>query len=198
MSARDHWETPQHFFDLLNDAFCFDIDVAANRDNRKCEEYFGPDHADPERRNALAINWAPFRCWLNPPYSDVTPWLKKAYAESVEGALVVTLVRLDTSTDWWRDWAMKANKIIYLVGGRIQFEPPRGVRPSSNNGSNVLLVYDGAHHPEGPESFYWDFKNSLETGELPNFLKGIAPRLPASKLVAIRQPGVEQRRAVLG
>lgn len=35
-STTDLWETPQDFFDKLNDEFCFDLDVCALPENAKC------------------------------------------------------------------------------------------------------------------------------------------------------------------
>ena len=37
-SNNDEWETPQYIYDMLNDEFKFDIDVAASYENRKCKE----------------------------------------------------------------------------------------------------------------------------------------------------------------
>lgn len=39
-SKKDVWETPQEFFDRLNDEFHFDIDVCATHENAKCKWYY--------------------------------------------------------------------------------------------------------------------------------------------------------------
>lgn len=39
-SAKDNWETPQKFFDKMNDEFHFQLDVAADDKNHKCATYF--------------------------------------------------------------------------------------------------------------------------------------------------------------
>lgn len=39
-SKSDNWETPQYFFDELNDEFHFDLDPCADENNHKCEKYF--------------------------------------------------------------------------------------------------------------------------------------------------------------
>lgn len=39
-SETDLWETPQDFFDHLNDEFHFNVDVCATPDNAKCDTYF--------------------------------------------------------------------------------------------------------------------------------------------------------------
>lgn len=39
-SQRHDWETPQDFFDALNEEFGFDLDAAASDNNAKCREFF--------------------------------------------------------------------------------------------------------------------------------------------------------------
>lgn len=177
MRNRDNWETPDDLFNLLDGVFDFKVDAAATKANRKCRAYFGPDHPDPARRDGLLVPRAPRRRWLNPPYSKVAPWLKKAHEEAdamLRGfGLVVALVPLDPSTRWWADWAMKANRIIHLFGKRIQFKPQRGVKASSNTGPSSLLVYDGPQRVGEPKTYYLDYAQSLETRIVPDFLKGL-------------------------
>jgi hypothetical protein len=50
----------------------FGCDVAADqRLTLVPESWYGPDHADPARRDALVVDWPTDRPnWLNPPYSD--------------------------------------------------------------------------------------------------------------------------------
>lgn len=45
------WETPQDFFDKLNDEFHFDLDVCATPDNAKCSNFF------TEEEDGLKQNW---------------------------------------------------------------------------------------------------------------------------------------------
>ena len=39
-SNKDDWETPQALFESLNAKYHFVIDLAASKDNTKCERYF--------------------------------------------------------------------------------------------------------------------------------------------------------------
>lgn len=50
-SAKEEWETPQSFFDVLNDEFHFDIDVCALPENAKCSKFYSPED------NGLSKNW---------------------------------------------------------------------------------------------------------------------------------------------
>ena len=50
-SKTDVWETPQDFFDELNDEFGFDLDVCALPENAKCINFYTPD------QNGLSKQW---------------------------------------------------------------------------------------------------------------------------------------------
>lgn len=39
-SGNDEWETPQDFFDMLNDEFHFNLDPCASSSNHKCDLYY--------------------------------------------------------------------------------------------------------------------------------------------------------------
>ena len=39
-STKEDWETPQDFFDKLDEEFHFDLDPCADAENAKCKEYF--------------------------------------------------------------------------------------------------------------------------------------------------------------
>ena len=94
--ANDTWETPDYFFDPLNEEFGFNLDVCAQAHNRKIPMFYSPE------LDGLQKPWAPMVCWMNPPYSRPDPWVEKAYSESEQGATVVMLLRADPSTRWWR------------------------------------------------------------------------------------------------
>ena len=51
--------------------FKFDIDLAADSENTKCEKYFTKDD------NAMFQDWGKYN-WCNPPYSNIEPFIEKA------------------------------------------------------------------------------------------------------------------------
>lgn len=113
-SETDDWATPQAFFDKYHLQYDFDLDVCATMQNAKCTRYFDKEV------NGLAQPWAPSRCWMNPPYGrGIGAWMKKAYQESLRGALVVCLVPARTDTAWWHDYA--ANGQVTFIRGRLKF-----------------------------------------------------------------------------
>jgi len=113
-SKKDDWETPQPFFDHLNEEFLFRMDVCATPDNSKLPVFLTPEE------NALELPWISV-AWMNPPYGRVIArWVKKALDETHRGVTVVCLLPARTDTKWWHDYVMNAAE-IRLVKGRLKF-----------------------------------------------------------------------------
>lgn len=121
-SSTDQWATPRAFFDQWDARFRFELDVCADAQNAKCRRYFDV-HDD-----GLAQEWAPFRCWMNPPYGrEIGRWMAKALEESRRGALVVCLVPARTDTAWWHEYAMHGR--VVFVRGRLRFGEAKNSAP---------------------------------------------------------------------
>lgn len=113
-SATDMWATPQDFFNMLNSAFNFNVDVCASPENAKCQNYY------TEQDDGLSKNWIGC-CWMNPPYGRaIGAWVKKAYESAkMNGSTVVCLLPARVDTRWWHDYCTKGE--IYYVRGRLKF-----------------------------------------------------------------------------
>lgn len=123
----DEYETPQKLFDLLNKPYSFgpfDLDAAATKDNTKCSSYFSIDD------DGLNKDWSEYKkIWINPPYSKVKEWVKKAYEESEKNNVeVVMLLPSRTDTRYWADYCMKARE-IYFIKGRLKFNNMKNSAP---------------------------------------------------------------------
>lgn len=94
----DERATPPELFNPLNEEFHFDIDVCAFKWNTKLPRYFSPFE------NGLKQKWAPLKCFMNPPYSEIKVWLNKARTEAEQGALVVAILPCDSSTRWFHEY----------------------------------------------------------------------------------------------
>lgn len=130
------WETPQDFYDTLNEEFQFTIDVCALPETAKCDRYYSPLH------DALDRDWSQEVAWMNPPYSRDsrvnTKWMRKAYRESQKGATVVVLIQCrSTETIWWHDYAMKSSELRF-VKNRLYFRL-NGKADRANHGSVVVV-----------------------------------------------------------
>jgi phage N-6-adenine-methyltransferase len=113
-SASDEWSTPQDFFDKCNAEFGpFDLDACAGPDNHKCPQYYSRE------QDGLNQFWRG-KVWMNPPYGrTIGDWIRKAYASSEAGALVVCLVPARTDTAWWHDYAIRGE--VRFIRGRLKF-----------------------------------------------------------------------------
>lgn len=112
-SANDVWGTPQYLFYALHKEFGFMLDPCSNGQNQKCARHF------TELDNGLMQDWGSERVFMNPPYSRVRDWMRKAYSAANDGATVVCLVPSRTDTDWWHSYAMKGE--IRFIKGRLKF-----------------------------------------------------------------------------
>jgi phage N-6-adenine-methyltransferase len=133
--SNDNWGTPQYIFDWLDDEFDFDLDAAANDNNHKCRWYFTLEANKKYFPNgSLDIPWrdAGVTFWMNPPYSDPYPWVKKAYEESQKGCTVVCLLPADTSTKWFHEWVIGKAEIRF-IRGRIKFIDPETGKEAKNS-----------------------------------------------------------------
>lgn len=127
------WETPQDFFDTLNDEFCFETDVCASSINTKCENFFSIE------MDGLAQEWKNV-CWMNPPYNKTMPrWVAKAYESAQKGAMVVVLMSCRSGdTKWWHAYVMKSSEIRF-VKNRLHFS--LNGKSSRANLSSIVVVF---------------------------------------------------------
>lgn len=110
-SQTELWETPQTFFDDLNEEFHFDCDVCALPENAKCKNFYTP------KDDGLSKNWGG-TCWCNPPYGrKVGEWVKKA---SEADATVVMLLPARTDTKWFHEYIYKKAETRFIKG-RLKF-----------------------------------------------------------------------------
>ena len=114
-SKTDEWETPQDFFNDLNNEFRFQLDVCALPENAKCERFFTPEN------DGLIQEWSGV-CWMNPPYGrQIGKWVEKAYKTATEkGNTVVCLLPARTDTRWFHDYILGKAEIRF-VKGRLKF-----------------------------------------------------------------------------
>lgn len=124
----DEWRTPLEFYQGLNRRFRFQLDAACTTAN--CLAPRGL-HADVGF-DALMEPWRPGPVWVNPPYSNVRPWLERGvlYNEHT----VVVLVPADTSVRWWHDIVARYASEVLFVVGRLRFLSPAGEVVTTTNG----------------------------------------------------------------
>jgi phage N-6-adenine-methyltransferase len=130
----DEWETPDYLFNALNEFYEFDCDVAASDTNKKCKKYFSKEE------DGLVQNWQGKTCWMNPPYSKVNFWVKKAHEEALNNATTVALLAARTDTRWFHDFVYNKHE-IFFIKGRIKFKGAKGSAPFPS-----MIVFFGKYN----------------------------------------------------
>ncbi len=113
----DQWETPQDFFDQLDNEFHFTLDPCADESNHKCERYF------TKEQDGLKQDWSGEIVFCNPPYGrKVGEWVQKCFQEVYAGdcKCAVLLLFSNTDTKWFHDWIYHKAEVRF-VKGRLKF-----------------------------------------------------------------------------
>ena len=134
-SKTDQWETPQEFFNKLNNEFNFDLDPCADDTNHKCEKYY------TESENGLQQDWGGgYRVFCNPPYGkEIYNWVKKCHDEVLKGncTVAVMLIPARTDTRWFHEFIYKQSEIRF-VKGRLKFGNSKNSAPFPS----MVVVFD--------------------------------------------------------
>lgn len=122
-SKSEMWETPQDFFDKLNEEFHFTLDACATSENTKCEKFYSPEI------DGLSQPWDGI-VWCNPPYGrQIGNWVERASVSSGErGTTVVMLLPVRTDTKWFHDYIYGKAEIRF-VKGRLKFGGSKNSAP---------------------------------------------------------------------
>ena len=152
---RDMSQTPKWLFAALDREFNFVLDAAALPETALCERYITPD------ADSLSTPWSYYSTggwvWLNPPYSDIKPWVEKAIAEQANGFGTVMLIPQDTTAKWYPAGRFTECRHICgaydtrgkWVSGRVNFiNKGTGEVMRGNPKGSMLLIF--APHWKGP------------------------------------------------
>ena len=130
----DKWQTPPEVYDELNNEFHF------NHDPCPITWKVG----DPD---GLTTEWGT-RTFCNPPYSNPSPWIKKARDESRKGKLVVMLMNATTDTIAFHTYIYPESQKpdgkveIRFRSKRIKFiNPETGKRMGTNPHASMVVIF---------------------------------------------------------
>jgi len=149
--ANDHWATPPEVFERIQELVRLPIvfDVCASSLNAKTHMHFNEGH------DALSMDWywemrgrmngpqqVSYALWMNPPYSNPTPWVRKANVESTKGLIIVGLLPDDRSTKWYQDNIEGQATICFIPDRRISFiNAETGKVQKGNNKGSVIPLW---------------------------------------------------------
>lgn len=120
-SASDEWTTPSDVYDALNEEF-----------------HFTDDPCPLGGVGGLDREWGS-STFVNPPYSQIREWCRKAYEEWQKGKTIVMLIPSRTDTKYWHDYIMKATEIRFIKG-RLKFGGSKNSAPFPS----AIIVFEAA------------------------------------------------------
>jgi phage N-6-adenine-methyltransferase len=142
----DDRATTAEMFGPLDRRFGFTVDVAAAAHNTKCPRFY--DLA----ANGLEQDWDNEVVWCNPPYSNLEPWLDKAWRSAATVVMLLPANRCEQP--WWQTFVEPYRD--RGLGLTVEFLPgrPRFIKPGDSNvKANArppfgccLLIWEG-HEP---------------------------------------------------
>lgn len=133
----DDWSTPPEVVaEFAKEFGSFDLDVCCRPETAKAPRYF------TRERSAFDSEWHAERAWMNPPFSNPAPWLKKAIAETQAGRckLLVALLPAATDTRWFHDYVLGKAEVRFRRG-RIKFIGWMGTPIGSPKAGTVFAIY---------------------------------------------------------
>lgn len=124
-SKNEVWETPQDFYDKLNEEFNFNLDPCALPENAKCNKYFTPED------DGLKQDWQGYTVFCNPPYGrQLYNWVKKCYNEGKKtNTTVVMLIPSRTDTKYFHEFIYNKAKEVRFIKGRLKFGGSKNSAP---------------------------------------------------------------------
>lgn len=140
----DQWSTPKWFVQRLAVQFCvgkhsagnvFDLDPCATKCTAKAERYYTIDD------NGLSKKWRG-RVFVNPPFSNPAPWVRKAALQVEKGNadVVVMLLPCSMASNWFHEWVLPYAEVHYIKG-RLAFEDWKGRAKSGNRYDCFIAAY---------------------------------------------------------
>lgn len=148
-SDKQDWETPQEFFDNLNNEFDFELDAFASDKNAKCKHFF------TERDDSFQQDWTKYKSiFINPPYtSKVQDEVLKKINDTISSnwrGVIVLLIPARTDTKRWHDYIFNKADDIRFIKGRLRFEVD-GIPRGSSTFPSAVIVYDLRNKEEEAE-----------------------------------------------
>jgi phage N-6-adenine-methyltransferase len=162
--ASDEWGTPQWLFDMLNREFIFDCDAAATLENSLCDIMFTKGESDALTHH----DWCGYvsgedadtpveTFFLNPPHSKIAAFMKKAYEESLKGAVVVCLIPCRTDTRYWHNYVMMAHEIRFVMG-RLKFGDSKNSAPFPS----CVVIFDHSKYDKNNDPLFKTLKQPVK------------------------------------
>lgn len=80
------------------------------------------------------------KCYVNPPYSDVQPWVLRAVQHAATGGEVVMLVNASTDTTYWQSYVFEHATVCFL-NRRVRFLKAGSTTPIANMCPSAIVYF---------------------------------------------------------
>jgi len=123
--SKQDYQTPPELLAAIRRDFCvaaWAIDLAATRANSVSEHsFFGPGSLLGE--DALAQDWSTIEgtCWLNPPFADIEPWVRKCATHAPRLGRIFALVPASVGANWYANYVHGKAHVVAL-SPRVSFD----------------------------------------------------------------------------
>lgn len=125
--SKQDYSTPEVFLDATKKLLGIDEfswDLAADKDNTVCAN----DSFFDESNSAFNYDWHYFGSggwlYLNPPFSNIEPWVAKCNSEAQAGAKIAMLVPASTGSLWFGKYVHEKARVLFL-SPRLNFMPDK-------------------------------------------------------------------------
>lgn len=126
-SGNNNYATPDYLFQALNTEFDFDLDPCPLN-----------SQFDPEKdSDGLKLDWTDKRVFVNPPWSDIGPWVLKGLSSGAR--VVVYVVPARTDTEWFHVLKQHGAE-LRLFRKRVHFIR-EGLSANPTDGTLVAIIY---------------------------------------------------------
>lgn len=135
----DHWSTTSATMGAAIAQFgAFDLDPCCRPETAKAPKFYTAE------TNGLIQPWFG-KVWLNCPYSDPAPWLRKSISETSQGRarLVVALLPVRTDTKWFHSLVWGVAELQFLKG-RVKWIGWQGTPIPNPKDPSMLAIYRAA------------------------------------------------------
>lgn len=156
---KDEWRTLPKFYKALDSIYEFQYDFAATKENALAPLYFTKEKSALDQEHWFTDLSIPPVGFLNPPFSMLGPFLKKANEQikwagkSYGYGLICCLVKADApETKWWRENVLNKGGVIrheikylyprlpYLDSLGLPQRTPDGIRKSPMFPSALIVM----------------------------------------------------------
>lgn len=126
-SKSDKWATPSALYKQLNDEFQFTHDP--------CPIDWKEGDAD-----GLTTEWGT-STFVNPPYSKVALWIKKAHEEWKKGKTIVMLINAITDTKAFHEYIYGQAEVRFIKGRVCFIDPANPTKKQPSPKPSMLVIF---------------------------------------------------------